>query len=416
MSALIPPMRLIIVLLLLALTTLVSAGKFNVQSRRSEGNVLVRNKVSDHRYQLDSSSRQYSFDTCATDSECDSPRQCYNSDVEPCNGASDCRCASLTSLTCLSSFDCLPMDRCVSIDSNSLCYSCQLSFNSNATLIDDGNCESGDKHSFELCTQDSECAPPRTCYNEDTELCDAATDTTCSCISTDNLLCTGSTDCLPGDVCSTFEGVDNPACVSCILDLDSDNGTAIDGGNCDSSRDPNTTQNPSQTELPQPSASQDSVESSPASATLSPLPQPPAASSPNPDDSQTGASTTPKPGGSPIAGPRVCIAVDALEQLPSSALVYATHRRASVLCDQHENCATPGHMVLFNKVAMSMNDYCARRNVSCVKRVKLVNSPKMKMGLRIPSKSKSLQFTALAAARETWLETTILKVVLRLGA
>lgn len=105
----------------------------------------------------------------------------------------------------------------------------------------------------------------------------------------------------------------------------------------------------------------------------------------------------------------VCVAIESLKQFDRSSLVFDTDRRASVLCDQHENCATSGHIVVYKSKAMSMATYCLQLPISCHRTVKLVNSPKMKVGLRFSSFSKDLKFTALAAAKETQLEEFILK-------
>lgn len=111
----------------------------------------------------------------------------------------------------------------------------------------------------------------------------------------------------------------------------------------------------------------------------------------------------------------VCIATDLLDSLDVSSLVFKTHRRAYVLCDQVGNCATPAHIVIFRDHPMSMATYCARLPVSCRRAVKLVNSPKMKLGLRIPSRSKHLRFTAFAAARQTLAEEVVLRMMVALG-
>lgn len=111
----------------------------------------------------------------------------------------------------------------------------------------------------------------------------------------------------------------------------------------------------------------------------------------------------------------VCIAIASLTHLRASELVFAAHRRAAVLCDSHGNCATPGHIVVFRNVPMAMATYCARPDAACVRTVRLVNSPRMKLGLRIPSFRDGLHFTALAAARETALEEALLKLAVSVG-
>lgn len=114
-------------------------------------------------------------------------------------------------------------------------------------------------------------------------------------------------------------------------------------------------------------------------------------------------------------GKCVCVAIESLTQFDKSSLVFDTHQRASVLCDDYGNCATPGHMVIYKTKPMSMATYCSQDSVSCRRTVKFVNSPKMKIGLRFSSFSKDLDFTALAAAKETRLEETALKWAVSIG-
>lgn len=111
----------------------------------------------------------------------------------------------------------------------------------------------------------------------------------------------------------------------------------------------------------------------------------------------------------------ICIAIDSLKNFDKSSLVFDTRQRASVLCDEYENCATPGHMVIYKTEPMSMTTYCSQETISCRRTVKFVNSPKMKLGLRVSSFKKDLEFTVFAAAKETRLEETVLRWVLSIG-
>lgn len=119
--------------------------------------------------------------------------------------------------------------------------------------------------------------------------------------------------------------------------------------------------------------------------------------------------------GSVIDEGGVCISVDALSHLDQSMLVFSTDRRASVLCDKFENCATSAHIVVHNGKAMTMSDYCGQHSVFCVRRVRLVNSPRMKIGLRLGSNSDHLKYTAFAASKETFAEKFVLKSLVRMG-
>lgn len=115
----------------------------------------------------------------------------------------------------------------------------------------------------------------------------------------------------------------------------------------------------------------------------------------------------------------VCIARHALRQFAAHHLVFARSRLATVLCDGDMNCATRGHIVVWQGTAMMMQSYCARRRgdglVGCTRRRMWVNSPRMRRGLRVASRSKGLQFTALAARFETIVEEHVLSGLVRLG-
>lgn len=137
----------------------------------------------------------------------------------------------------------------------------------------------------------------------------------------------------------------------------------------------------------------------------------------------------------------ICIAAHLLSHLPAHDLVFSRHRRAFVLCDGRHRCATPGHMVVYEPHgAMMMSTYCARHVArgACDKRVMLVNSPRMRRGVRVlsediahtPRKQRldgegegeetkeraMLQFTALAARYGTRLEERALALVIRMWA
>lgn len=109
-----------------------------------------------------------------------------------------------------------------------------------------------------------------------------------------------------------------------------------------------------------------------------------------------------------------CIDIEALNGLPSDVLIYKRAKRASVLCNKNRSCATPGHMVLWDKKPMTMRSYCSQWSV-CKKVEKWVNSPCMLSGVRIESRTKLLQYTAFASRFETWLEHTIFSALLRAG-
>lgn len=288
-----------------------------------------------------------------------------------------------------------------------------------------------------FCSSDTDCVSPRLCYSlENSPQFCAAGESDCFCASISHISCTTSEDCLPNDRCvETSNGSD--LCFACNLfdSIPSENVTLIDEGNCDSSREPTATSPPSNTSTLAPSSSLPPAQSTPPPPSQTPVGSPIQSSAPTPESAQSPSSPsttdppsasnrparsdpfpTQTPAGSPIAKVGICIAVDMLSHMDSSSLIFGTHMRAAVLCDQYASCATPGHMLLFRANPMSMNEYCALPDVSCVKRVKLVNSPRMKIGLRVSSRSPAMQFTALAATKETWLETAALRLLLKIGA
>lgn len=113
---------------------------------------------------------------------------------------------------------------------------------------------------------------------------------------------------------------------------------------------------------------------------------------------------------------RHCVAVDHIRYLPQSELVYHENHRAVVLCDSKSNCATPGHMVVYNDVPMMMKNYCNQHVLrNCKRREAVVNSPRMRRGIRLLSNSRGLELTALAALYETTFEERLLRALLRNG-
>lgn len=110
-----------------------------------------------------------------------------------------------------------------------------------------------------------------------------------------------------------------------------------------------------------------------------------------------------------------CIDANLLQHLAIPQRVYKEHVRALVLCDPEGSCATPGHMVVYKGDVTMMSDYCARRRKSCVSRTLLVNSPRFRKALRVPSRTDGLEFTALAARFESRVEAQALSFAIRLG-
>lgn len=350
---------------------------------------------------LNLDSRMYSYDYCETFADCDGNRYCYDPDTSwRCAGGTECFCIAYPYTNCSTSADCLSNDRCYQDLPIGRCISCNATEAADGLEpVDDGNCEN-DKHgsnispgyAFMPCHDNMHCVSPRQCVGVPSGPCNTSTDY-CVCSNPSNFLCTTSDDCLDNDRCVIL-GNGVLICASCDFEIHSSIVKFVDDGNCES-----FSPSPSQSNPAEPS----SASSGPSASSQTSSPTFTRTSSPN-------VSQSPEP----TESPNVCIAADALVGLDASNLVFADDRRAGVLCDQFDSCATPGHMVEFKGRAMSMKDYCAVGGIHCVKRTKLVNSPKMKMGLRIQSKSNHLMFTALSASKETWIETRVLAALLRL--
>lgn len=116
------------------------------------------------------------------------------------------------------------------------------------------------------------------------------------------------------------------------------------------------------------------------------------------------------------SGLGVCIAAVHLQNvIPNESLVFKRHVPARVLCDQFDSCATPGHMVVYHHVPMTMSSYCQRIGSRCTVRQMTVNSPVYRRKLRIPSRTPSLSFTTFAASYESRFEETFLRTIIRFG-
>lgn len=110
----------------------------------------------------------------------------------------------------------------------------------------------------------------------------------------------------------------------------------------------------------------------------------------------------------------VCISVVELgRHVRREDFIFPKDRQATVLCDAHDSCATPGHMVVFRGSAMRMSSYCLI--VRCESRVMMVNSPRYKAKMTLPSSTHGLTYTGLAARHDTMMEEIILKAAIRLG-
>lgn len=159
-------------------------------------------------------------------------------------------------------------------------------------------------------------------------------------------------------------------------------------------------------------------------------------SEPTPEYSPSTTTLSPSPLSSQVTvGPEesvesdICIDANLLSHLPAENLVFPTHRRANVLCDTFESCATPGHIVEYRGQGMMMRTYCQKYS-PCTRNTRLVNSPKFafahrfrtssrvalnsKFTARVASRTDGLLFTPLAARFETRFEEAVLQAISRL--
>lgn len=207
--------------------------------------------------------------------------------------------------------------------------------------------------------------------------------------------CISSNVCLLGDVCANDRATGDHYCYSCKLVFDSENLSSTDGlENCEGL----TLQNR------EPSNSTVDGEDN-----RTPEVTPPSSAAVEEDSSsndENGEDNEERSEG-------VCIHVEALLHLNDEELVFLRARRAFVYCDNNGNCATPGHIVIHNSKPKMMKTYC--NEVTCTKSVKMVNSPKMGVGKRIPSRNKELQYTAFASVNEHRFEEFILSGLIWLG-
>lgn len=379
---------------------------------------------------------------------------------------------------CRRSWQCDKFNRCASFVDTNACVSCTASLPSVASYVDDTNkrCESDTVIenrglSMDSCAPDndiqcadgyvcakypvlsnakySHCSENGACLTADPMILfqkcmDAAVDH-CVCRRvhsakiTNSLKCSKSMECGKGQRCMQKIGEKLPTtvCHSCTAPAPAAKFAPLDDGmnHCDrkpekeppaetepsaakpnqdkpSTEKPDTdqpsTEKPTSTEPTStdttpmsPTTPDTSVESSAFTAV------PSAESSPGTDgddgDDETEGSTAP------------CIAVSALSDFEAHKLVFSEHVRAGVLCDNWGSCATPGHIVVHQSKAMMMRTYCANVSGGCSRRVMLVNSPRIAIGLKVKSTSPDLHYTALSAQYETAVEEFVLSVIVRGG-
>lgn len=412
---------------------------------------------------------QYSGDVCKHDiSTCENPRECRDAQLEPCVADSKfCICLQQGFTQCSESSTCLLGDRCartlLSTGPTNLCISCNvIAENSNFVPIDDGadRCPATPSPSplEQPASNTSSPAPtaeqsPTTVAIESTEpevsspsvsaspeaVPSAAATSVSPWASVSPPMATGSSP-MPGEssgapsMTSEPSMAANPSMESQSPDIGANNTTPSpeasketptwgasptneDGGGMGQ----NSTEN-----SPMPDNGGNSTDSGDewnssgngndgnnSTSTVQPSMSPESdittdGGSPNADEEDNSVGPTTEP-------TNICVAIDSLKHLHNVEFVYKSARRASVLCDKSETCATPSHIVVYDNQVLTMRDYCMLIEEGCTKRIKLVNSPQMKAGVRLPSASGHLIFTPFAAQFNTKLEKLFFRGIVKLG-
>lgn len=375
------------------------------------------------------------LDLCEYDWDCMSPLRCTHVTDEygGCAGRRGCQCKPLVNSFCSSDSDCTTNGEVCAkyIDGNSrpFCVSANyMDVTTNGLVAVDFKSTKPERpiDTFKLtgdtCIDNSGCSGNRTCKHntEAFGLCNQRN--FCSCVADEPQACNTTADCTTmGELCAEITGV-GPIGGTCVstLSFDADvSGTRREIGVRNTpppTRTPSPSASPSGEPIPEetPIPTDDEPESTAGPVTID------AGGSPEVEDATPTAESVTDPSGTiPSAEPtpeeenEICVDQKLLEGFAPSELVYKMARRAAVLCDATATCATPGHMVVFRESAMSMQMYCDMHAASgCDKRVRWVNSPRMKYGIRIASTTDGLQMTAHAARYGSELEQVVLSKII----
>lgn len=381
-------------------------------------------------------------DPCQGDHQCVEGMYCTHRSGDQrlggCLGRRACACTGLSLMQCASRKNCRKRETCVFIPDSlrePFCYSAK-SANLNPYIRDLRAVSAKptptilptDGWTFDVCLNDDDCMQdiPRKCQHRVSnkpcrgrEMCNCVVDSGHNDLDS----CSDSTDCSFGEACVTVVDLLVPAQPQCIsrklLELDFFKRVYVEvAGNSTqpiSSPSPSSSPSSSPTKSsslspstsPSPSLSESSAQSS-HSAIASPSVTSPV------DETSPGGETAVSPSLTMETESEVCVDVDALSHLRPSELVYNRPRRAIVLCDKFGSCATPGHVIMWQESAMLMHTYC-KSHTRCVRAIKYVNSPRLKRLVRIPSHTKGLLYTPLAARFVSRLEESLLRGLIRFG-
>ncbi|PXF40708.1 hypothetical protein BWQ96_09586 [Gracilariopsis chorda] len=333
------------------------------------------------------SDKKLNFERCSKSSECAGSRNCVvaeNGELIQCSISDTCFCLT-ENFRCESTKDCDEGETCRGIGPSLLCAISSLP---------------GVQLNFEKCLATGDCKGPRTCAelrDGKLELCRNAN--SCFCL-TEKISCTSSGMCDEGETCQQIE--DGNVCAARTLSL----GPLVDeptpcseGGESLSIKDLFGGESPCRSRsTPTPASS---IES------------PPKCTGENECSSEEECRIDSNGAPRCIRKKEVCISVHHLLHMNESEMTYSTHRLARVLCDEHNSCATAGHIVVYEAVPMMMSTYCNR--VGCVQKIMHVNGVRYQRGRMVSSNSKGLMFSTFSARYNTGIEEKLLGVAIRIG-
>ncbi|KAI0557333.1 hypothetical protein FGB62_317g03 [Gracilaria domingensis] len=416
---------------------------------------------------LTSTGSKLNLEECFESSECAQERQCFapvGDEAREC----DCGVCWPADLTCTSDAECDAGESCTAFneDNVTICASNEILSNTGDAELgadepdldeeesptgETSSTSTGDKLNFELCSASSECTGDRVCFTEvDGIVMECFGQDGCRCFSFSNPACFSGNDCEEGESCVMLEGSENLVCVS--NEILRQNETAQTDADKSDDEGPNSgvpnrevadfTPSPSngvEEEFddltPSPSnvfeEEIDDLLPSPSNDAAGEvddlIPSPSNLGSDEVGECESNSDCEPDEVCTENGGPSectvlpspaeeeadVCISAHHLTELNADEVLYSRNRWARVLCDEHSNCATPGHIVTYDGTAMMMRRYCEL--AGCTEKTHRVNSLKYVRGKLLKSNSDGLLFTSLAARYGSRMEEAILAFAVRVG-
>lgn len=353
---------------------------------------------------------------CELSSHCEGERICVLSEdalsQQPCEEGEDCICVPATGPDfCTAADECVARETCTKLPNvpDAACVSTVIVSNADDLEPVGGTPKkersAGAGFTLYPCSKTTECEGDRVCssvLDDSSKRCKDSE--SCFCVPEDLRSCKTSQECEGREVCAKL--TEAQICVSEDVEAAIPEIEAVDLKHMGEEE-----------EAAEPSVSQDLEESMPTDGEDGEA-SPDASSAddePSPSPDLLTATPTPPSSGSDTGDVdgNTCIDAQALAHLPESSLAWTKHAWATVLCDAEGSCATEGHIVQFEGVAMRMASYCEGRG--CVEKRMLVNSPKYARGMRLLSRTQGLTYTAFAARYGTKVEEVLIAVALRAG-